>query len=226
MVIRWDEFPHKRIRWEIYARLVRNNVARSNEDSLRRILLRRLPSLDTEDHRRYIELEARSLVEHLRVTRDVYREFVESQGCRPVLEAQWVVLRFAVFPTAISILRGKVTEYAKLTKVQRRDLSLLFGVVTRTCEMASEGLALLRPPDLEDESAATDEDLESLSRLVDEDSLLIFKDIRDEGGGVVRLVGGGPFSIDDQRSILNSFGLGALRLGYSPPRTVRRGIRI
>jgi hypothetical protein len=147
MAIRWDEFPHKRIRWEIYARLARNNVARSNEDSLRRLLLRRLPSLDTEDHRRYIELEARSLVEHLRVTRDVYREFVESQGCRPVLEAQWVVLRFAVFPTAISILRGKVTEYAKLTKVPGRDLSLLFGVVTRTCrETPSEGFALLRPP--------------------------------------------------------------------------------
>jgi hypothetical protein len=203
---------------EIYARLARDNVARSNEDSLRRILLRRLPSLDAEDHRRYIELEARSLVEHLRVTRDVYRESVESQGCRPVLEAQWVVLRFAVFPTAISILRQEVTEYAKLTKVPGKDLSLLFGVLTRTCyERPSGGLALLRPPDPEDETAATDEELESLGQLVDEDSLLIFKDIRDEGGGVVRLCGGGPFSVDDPRTILNSFGLGALRAGITVP---------
>jgi hypothetical protein len=218
MAIRWDQFPHQRIRLEIYARLASNNVARSNEDSLRRILLRRLPSLDADDHRRYIELEARSLVEHLRVTRDVYRESVESQGCRPVLEAQWVVLRFAVFPTAISILRQKVTEYAKLAKVQGRDLSLLFGVLTRTCyEKPSGGIALLRAPDLEDETAATDEELESLGQLVDEDSLLIFKDIRDEAGAVVRLCGGGPFSVDDQRTILNSFGLCAVRAGITVP---------
>jgi hypothetical protein len=218
MAIRWNEFPHQRIRLDIYARLARNDVARSNEDSLRRILLRRLPSLNAEDHRRYIELEARSLVEHLRVTRDVYRESVESQGCRPVLEAQWVVLRFAVFPTAISILRRKVTDYAKLTKVPGRDLSLLFGVLTRTCyEKPSRGIASLRAPNLEDETAATDKELESLGKLVDEHRLLIFKDIRDEGGAVVRLCGGGPFSVDDPRAILNSFRLGAVGAGITVP---------
>jgi hypothetical protein len=83
MAIRWDQFPHQRLRLEIYARLARNHVARSSEDSLRHILRGRLQSHDTGDHRRYIEQEARELVEHLRTTRDVYRKFIESQGCRP-----------------------------------------------------------------------------------------------------------------------------------------------
>ena len=41
-------------------------------------------------------------------------------------------------------------------------------------------------PDMEDETAATDQELESLGKLVDEDSLLMFKDIRD-GGAVACL---------------------------------------
>jgi hypothetical protein len=72
MAIRWNEFPHGDIRLGIYARLRRNAVERSAEDSSRHILRRRLPSSNAEDHRRFIELEARSLIEHLRCTRDVY----------------------------------------------------------------------------------------------------------------------------------------------------------
>lgn len=227
MAIRWDEFPHQRIRLEIYARLGRNDVARSSEDSLRHILLRRLPSLRTEDHQRYIELEARSLVEHLRSTRDAYREFVESQGCRPVLEAQWVVLCFAVLPTAISILRQRVIDYAKLTRVLGRDLSLLFGVVSRSCYRDSgEGIALLGMPDLEDKTPATDEELGSLGRCVDGDGLLIFEDIREEGGAVFRLHGGGPFSVDDYRSILTSFELAGLRIGVNVPEWIEMRERL
>jgi hypothetical protein len=218
MAIQWDQFPHGRIRLQIYARLARNDIARSSEDSLRHILLRRLQSLDDEDHRRYIEVEVRSLVEHLRCTRDIYREFVKSHRCRPVLEAQWVVLRFAVLPTAISILRRKVIEYARRTGVRARDLSLLFGVPTHTCyKNVGEGIGLICLPNLEDETAATDEELESMSKLIDEDSLLIFEDIRDKGGAVGRLFGGGPFSIDDPRGMLNSFGLGPKQSGVILP---------
>ena len=110
MTIRWDEFPHNEIRLKIYARLSQNTVGRSAEDSLRHILRRRLSALDPEDHRCFVELEARNLVEHLRCTRDVYREFVDEHNCRPVLEAQWVVLRLAVFPTAIALLREQVAK--------------------------------------------------------------------------------------------------------------------
>ena len=89
MAIRWDKFPHNEIRLRIYARLGRNTVGRSAEDSLRHILRRRLASCDAEDHRRFVELEARNSIEHLRCTRDVYRELVEEHNCRPILEAQW-----------------------------------------------------------------------------------------------------------------------------------------
>jgi hypothetical protein len=94
MAIRWDEFPHKEIRLKIYARLGQNAVGRSEEDSLRHILRRRLSLLDPEDHRRFIELEARNLVEHLRCTRDVYREFVEKHNYLPIL-VRGAVGRFA-----------------------------------------------------------------------------------------------------------------------------------
>lgn len=46
MAIRWDEFPHKEIRLKIYPRLGQNAVGRSEEDSVRHILRRRLSLLD------------------------------------------------------------------------------------------------------------------------------------------------------------------------------------
>jgi len=211
MAIRWDEFPHHEIRLKIYARLGHNAAGRSAEDSLRHILQRRLASLDAEDHRRFIELEARNLVEHLRCTRDLYREFVEKHNCRPILEAHWVVLRCAVFPTAVALLRGQVIEYAKLTGIPGRDLSVLFGILTRTCyQNCGNGIALVCAPDLDDDTAATDKELQFLGGLVNEDSLLWFRDIRD-GGAVGHPLGGGPFATDDALAIRNSFALCGLR---------------
>jgi hypothetical protein len=122
MAIRWDDFPHKEIRLKIYARLSQNAVGRSEQDSLRHILRRRLSSLDPEDHRRFIELEARNLVEHLRCTRDTYREFVEKHNCRPVLEAQWVILRLAAFPTAIALLQSWLDEIAREHAISKTTL--------------------------------------------------------------------------------------------------------
>ena len=129
--IRWEEFPHSELRLRIYARLSRNAIERSAGDSLRHILRRRLGSLDREDHNRFIESEARDIIEHLRSTRDVYQEFVEKHNCRPLLEAHWVVLRCAVFPTAIAALQSSVVEYLRLSCVLAQDLSLLFGVPTQ-----------------------------------------------------------------------------------------------
>jgi hypothetical protein len=217
VAIRWDEFPHNEIRLRIYARLGHNAVGRSAEDSLRHILVRRLGALDAEDHRRFIELEARNIIAHLRCTRDVYREFVEKHNCRPILEAHWVVLRCAVFPTALALLRGQVFEYAKLTRVPGRDLSLLFGIPTRTSyQNCGHGIALLCAPDVDDETAATDGELQCLGRLVNEDSLLWFRDIHD-GGGVGRPLGGGPFATDDAMAIRNSFALCGVRWQMTLP---------
>ncbi len=207
MAIRWDEFPHNEICLKIHARLGHNAFGRSAEDSLRHILQRRLASLDAEDHRRFIELEACNLVEHLRCTRDAYREFVDNHNCRPVLEAHWVVLRCAVFPTAIDLLRRQVIEYAALTRIPGRDLSLLFGILTRTSHQdRGNGIALLCAPDLDDDTAATDKELESLGGLVNENSLLWLRDIRD-GGAIGRPLGGGPFAPDNAFAIRNSFAL-------------------
>jgi hypothetical protein len=125
-----------------------------------------------------------------------------------------------VFPTAIAILRQKVTDYAKLTRVRGRDLSLLFGILTRTCyQNGGDGFGLLCPPDLDDETAATDEELQSLGKLVHEDSLLWFRDIRD-GGAVGHPSGGGPFSTDDAITIRNSFAVCGLRAEISLPEWV------
>jgi hypothetical protein len=144
MAIRWDEFPHNEIRLKIYARIAHNAAARSAEDSLRHILQRRLPSLKAEDHRRFIELEASSLVEHLRCTRDIYQEFVNKHNCHPVLEAHWVVLRCAVFPTAVALLREHVIKYAKLTRSPGRDLSILFGTGSGSCAHRTRMMPPLR----------------------------------------------------------------------------------
>jgi len=139
-------------------------------------------------------------VVHLRCTRDVYQEFVNDHKYRPLFEAQWEVLRFAVFPTALAILREAVREYAKLACIPGRDLSLLYGIPTLTC------YKVLSPPDLEDDTVATDAEIQSLEKLVDEKSLLYFKNIK-EGGGVFRFFGGGPFGIENQRSVRNSWSL-------------------
>jgi hypothetical protein len=224
MAIRWDDFPHSEIRLKIYARLGHNAAGRSADDSLRHILQRRLADLNREDHCRFVELEGHNLVEHLRCTRDVYQEFVEKQGCRPILEAHWVVLRCAVFPTAIALLREHVVNYAKLTRIPGRDVSLLFGIPTRTCyQKFDRGITLTRPPDLHDAAAACDAELECLGELVNEHTLLWFRDIID-GGGVGRPFGGGPFAADDGVTIRNSFALCAIPDGITLPEwfTLRR----
>lgn len=213
MPIHWDDFPHAKIAAAMRLRSGQNTVGRSAEDSSRHILSRRLGSLDAEEHRRFVELESHDLIVHLRCTRDVYREFVEKHKCSPVLEAYWVVLRCAVFPTAIGALRGKVFKYAKLARVPARDLSLLFGVPTRTCYQEGP-IPMLGPPDLKDDSPATDSGLRTLAERVNEDTLLWFRDIR-YGGAVGRPFGGGPFAPDDTDAIRHSWGLGGLHGGIT-----------
>src|ERR1035437_604837 len=203
MPIRWADIPHGEIAAAIRTRLAENAVGRSGDDSARHILRRRLKLLDAEEHRRFIELESSDLVALLRCTRDVYRDFVEKHNCRPVLEAYWVVLRFAVFPTAIAALRGKLIDYLKLVKIPGRDLSLLFGVPTDSFD-GSGPIPLADMPDLDDDTVATDFQLRALGKNVSEDTLLWFRDIR-EGGGVGRPSGEEPFGPDDALAIFRSW---------------------
>ncbi len=207
MAIRWDEIPHNEIRLKIYARLDESAVARSAKDSLRHILRRRLGTLGADDHRRFIELEAHDLISHLRCTRDAYREFVDKHKCQPVLEAYWVVLRCAVFPTAIAALQGTVVNYLKLTRVPAGHLSLLFGIRTRACyrDRSDESpFGMYVSPDINDQTPATDDELQAVGNLIDDNTLLMFRDIRD-GGAVGYLLGGGPFAVDDTLAIRRSW---------------------
>ena len=222
MPIRWDGLPHEEIRWKIYTRLRHNAVERATRDSLRHILVRRLHELNAGDHRRFVEIEASSLVEHLRCTRDVYREIIEQHGCQPMLEAHWVVLRVAVYPTAIALLRERVHEYAKLTRIPGRDLSLLFGIETQSCYVdCGHGMVMLRPPDLENEAPASDAELQSLALLIQEDTMMDVGDIRGDDGVWVPF-GRGPFAIDDPISWKRSFSLCGLRYEMTLPEWIEQ----
>ena len=215
MAIPWEEFPHGQIRLKIYKDLAQNGARRSSESSLRHILGRKLPARNARDHERYVELVAARLIEQLRCTRDVYQHFVNDRKCHPAFEAYWVVLRCAVLPTAIELLRQDVIEYMKLTQVPAQYLSLLFGIPTRVCyEDVTSGFGVMRPPDLDDRSLASDTELESLGRLLDDGTVLHFEDIKN-GGPIFQLFGGGPFAIDDQGSIHRSWGLCGLQQQFT-----------
>ena len=127
-------------------------------------------------------------------------ETVAQHGCQPILEAHWVVLRVAVYPTAIAVLRERLLEYARLTRIPGRDLSLLFGIETQSCHIDSgHGIAMLRAPDIENETPASHIELESLALLIQEKTFLDFRDINHRSAVWIPF-GGGPFAIDDALS--------------------------
>ncbi|MGB8769120.1 MAG: hypothetical protein WCC92_05875, partial [Candidatus Korobacteraceae bacterium] len=209
MAIRWTKFPHTDIFTDIYSRLKEDSVERSADDSLQHILRRRLHLLVSGEHRRFVELESRRIVARLRCTRDAYREFTDKQRCSPATEAYWVVLRFAVLPTAIARLKESVVDYARLSRVQAADLSILFGISTQTCHLPN----LRGIPgkwDLRDHTLATDTEIQGLAEMVNEDTLLWLEDHR-----YGHPFGGGPFAADDESSARQSWGLCALREGVT-----------
>jgi hypothetical protein len=211
MAIRWTDFPHKEISADIHSRLNQNSVERSADDSMQHILRRRLHFLVSEEHRKFIELESRRIVERLRCTRDAYRAFTNSQGCSPAAEAYWVILRFAVLPTAVAGLRKSVFDYINHSRVPAADLSLLFGVSTRPCHHPNlRGDHGQLNPD--DRTPANGEEIERLAGKVVEHTLLLVED-----KGVWRPVGDGPFAIDDSHGIHHSWNLCALREGLTVP---------
>jgi hypothetical protein len=96
-----------------------------------------------------------------------------------------------------------LVEYLKLAQVQGRDLSLLFGLTTHAC-CGEEPISLIGTLNLDDDTPATDSELWALAKIVNEDTLLRFRDIRD-GGGIGRPHGGGPFALDDGLAIYRSW---------------------
>jgi hypothetical protein len=209
VAIRWAKFPHEEIRADIYSRLNLNAVERSADDSAQHILRRRLYLLDPEEHRRFIQLESRHIVEHVRCTRDAYRAFTNGQRCNPAAEAYWVILRFAVLPTAIACLQRSVFDYVKLTRIWAADLSLLFGIPTRFRHYMGPGGSRgeLKP---NDSRPANDDEIRALAETVNENTML-----RVEDGGVWHPCGGGPFAIDDSLAAESSWGLCALSNGMT-----------
>ena len=64
----------------------------------------------------------------------------------------------------------------------------------------------MHPPDLDDQTPAITAELENLAELINEDSVLWFRDIRD-GGSVGGPFGGGPFSAEDEFAVDRSWRL-------------------
>jgi hypothetical protein len=100
---------------------------RASQDSLKHVLKRRLPDLDRDDHRRYIEIECHRIVETLRSIRDVYRLYLEEKGCKPIAEMYWVVFRFGILQYAVRLLREIAFEYVFSTKVPFEEWEVLYG---------------------------------------------------------------------------------------------------
>lgn len=93
---------------------------------MRFILKRRLPLKDRADHMRYIELESARIVETLRCLRDEYRKYLEKQGCTPLAEMYWVVVRYGVKDWAIMVLRSAAFDYVVASKVSTDQWKGLF----------------------------------------------------------------------------------------------------
>jgi hypothetical protein len=100
---------------------------RASDDSVKYVLKRRLSSLEPADHFRYVEIESRRLVETLRVTRDIYRVYLQEEGRKPVAEMYWVVFRFAVIPYAVKLLREAAAAYVISTQVPESKWQKLYG---------------------------------------------------------------------------------------------------
>src|SRR5438132_11239439 len=103
--VRWTELPHQELYRRVLDAMALGSRERASEDSLKHVLKRRLPELDRDDHRRYIEIECHKIVETLRAVRDEYRRYLQQEGCKPISEMYWVVFRFGVMQYAVSVLR-------------------------------------------------------------------------------------------------------------------------
>src|SRR5215471_14139418 len=125
--IRGVDIPHQALYQSAVNALVLGSKERAKEDALRHLLKRRLPELDRNDHRRYVEIECCRIVETLRAIRDEYRHYLEQERCRPIAEMYWVVFRFGIVQFAVRLLRETASEYVISAKVPFPEWEILYG---------------------------------------------------------------------------------------------------
>jgi hypothetical protein len=125
--LRWDQIPHEQLWLQIEVALQLGSPARAAEDSLRSVLMRRLPRRHPADHLKYVELECSRIVETLRVVRDAYRAYLQPKVKGPLAEMYWVVTRFAVKDRAIVRLREAATKYIHESHIAEGQWRALFG---------------------------------------------------------------------------------------------------
>lgn len=158
------------------------SVSRAREDALRFQLKRRLSRLDTAEHLQYIELESARIVETLRSLRDVYRSYLRHQGCTPLVEVYWVVLRFGVKDWAVMVLRSAAFTYLNETKIKAEQWKRLFEV----CGPMEH----LSPA--KDRAIASPSDILSDNKLKQKIEMQLHQDVFDE------VLTGGPFGESTQ----------------------------
>ena len=124
---RWDALPHDKLCQRALASMT-GARERSKEDSQKHVLTRRLPELDPGHHFRYVEIKCAWMVELLRGIRDMYRDYLEERGCRPLADMYWVVFRFAVIPNAVKVLQAAMLDYIVQSKINRVSFQRLFGM--------------------------------------------------------------------------------------------------
>jgi hypothetical protein len=130
--LRWTELPHKHLASRIERRAGQRSFRRADDDAVRRLLRRRLAEGDPRDHRRYLESCARWMVRQLRATRDVYRDYLEQCGAKPLREMYWVVFEFAVVPTAVELVRDLALDYVCASEIPEEDFQQLCSTLFST----------------------------------------------------------------------------------------------
>jgi hypothetical protein len=126
--IRWTDLPHDMLWQRSLLSMSSGSRERAYDDSVKHVLMRRLPKLVPSDHFRFIELECARIVELLRAVRDEYRAFLEKRGCKPITEMYWVVFRFGVIPYAVKILRATIFDYIVCARIDHVSWERLFGM--------------------------------------------------------------------------------------------------
>jgi hypothetical protein len=126
--IRWDELPHKELRYAAKASMAFGSRARASEDAKLHVLTQRLWKLDAVDHMKYIEIINARTVEVLRAIRDEYRGYLQKKGAKPIAEMQWVVVRYGVMDWAVMALREAIFEYIGHCRISTEHWEALFCI--------------------------------------------------------------------------------------------------
>ncbi len=160
---------------------------------------------------RYIELECARIVETLRFVRDEYRVYLEAQGCFPLVEMYWVVLRYGVKDWAVMLLRSAVITYIVESHISTDHWNALF-------KFEGPFNYLFRGSDSLTASSQFVQSDESLTETI---SALLPQDVFDE------ILIGGPLGRDSQSRFAHTFPGKDFLLGVEKlPDVIRKRLEI